>query len=228
MSTSRWISWPLTADLTVFASLISRIETIYCFKAADWGRGSHIKAMVRDCRRILIKKNSGKFLGRCQQSKCISSKFLEPRVKLLLTVSLWLGFINLPWGISDLPLSYTLAAPTLIVNCTDNFTATTEYFNQLKNMTDKIQSMRDGFVSSIRATVHEVAFLEPSLQLNMLYESVSLTDNFIWLFIQYGDLWAEIKEECTPSFKPMSYYVSTVRNFSHEWIHVPYYPPFHR
>ena len=38
----------------------------------------------------------------------------------------------------------------------------------------------------------------------------------------------EVKDECTPSIKPANYYKDLVQNTLQTWIHIPYFPAFHR
>ena len=45
---------------------------------------------------------------------------------------------------------------------------------------------------------------------------------------EYVQFYDELKDECTPSIKPPKYYQELVQNTLKEWIHIPYFPAFHR
>lgn len=45
---------------------------------------------------------------------------------------------------------------------------------------------------------------------------------------EYVHFFEEIKDECTPSIKPTSYYQDLAKNTFREWVHIPYFPAFHR
>ena len=45
---------------------------------------------------------------------------------------------------------------------------------------------------------------------------------------EYVSCYEEVKYECTPDVRPLSYYTSLTKHTLRSWIHIPYFPAFHR
>ena len=45
---------------------------------------------------------------------------------------------------------------------------------------------------------------------------------------EYVSCYEEVKYECTPDVRPLSYYTSLTKSTLRSWIHIPYFPAFHR
>ena len=101
----------------------------------------------------------------------------------------------------------------------DNYNAVNErWFRQQRKRDDK-RGLQLTFSVLESFICHKA---NPQIFISFYFSSI------VCFYRQFEDLYAEIKEECTPSFKPVSYYASAAQKLSHEWIHVPYFPPFHR
>jgi hypothetical protein len=44
----------------------------------------------------------------------------------------------------------------------------------------------------------------------------------------WSECYADVKHECLPELKPSNYYVEFATKILRSWIHIPYFPAFHR